>query len=157
MNKLPRSNLLALHSTLLALGSALLASSSLAQSNDSSGSQIRHLLELQSSAWNRGDIAGYMDGYWKSDSLIFTSGGTVSRGWQATFDKYARKYDTKENMGTLVFSEVEVTILSDRSAWVLGRWELKRTTDHPHGIFTLVLRKFPEGWKIVHDHTSMEQ
>ena len=127
-----------------------------AQTGETGPAQIRRLLEMQSSAWNRGDIAGYMDGYWKSDSLLFTSGGTVSRGWQATYDKYSRKYDTKEKMGTLSFSGIEVMILSEHSAWVLGRWELKRAADHPHGVFTLVLRRFPGGWRIVHDHTSAE-
>ena len=154
MNQFLRPN--SLCPPLFALCSTLLACSLFAQTRDSASSQIIHLLDLQASAWNRGDIAGYVDGYWKSDSLIFTSGGTVSRGWQATFDKYARKYDTKEKMGTLIFSELEVTILSERSAWVLGQWQLKRATDHPHGIFTLVLRNFPEGWRIVHDHTSAE-
>jgi len=118
--------------------------------------EIHNVLDLQASAWNRGDIVGYMEGYWKSDSLIFTSGGVVNRGWQETFEKYSAKYDTKEKMGTLNFSNIEVTLLSSRSAWVLGKWELVRTSDRPHGVFTLVLRKFTDGWKIVHDHTSAE-
>lgn len=116
---------------------------------------IASVLDQQVQAWNNGDIAGYVKGYWHSDSLVFTSGGTVHRGWKATFEKYSGKYDSKEKMGTLVFSSVEIFILSEGTAWVLGKWELQRSEDRPHGIFTLVLKKFSDGWKIVHDHTSL--
>jgi ketosteroid isomerase-like protein len=115
---------------------------------------VQEVLDAQARAWNDGDIAGYMQGYWQSDSLVFTSGGNVRRGWQATFEKYLRTYDTREKMGILTFSELEVSILSENSALVLGKWELKRASDRPHGVFTLILRRFPDGWKIVHDHTS---
>jgi len=115
---------------------------------------ISALIQAQAGAWNRGDIEGYMEGYWKSDSLVFTSGATVQRGWNATFKKYKTSYDTREKMGRLEFSEMEITELSDSSAWVLGRWKLLRAHDTPGGVFTLILRKFHNGWKIVHDHTS---
>ncbi len=123
---------------------------------ESPESEIRKVLERQSDAWNHGDIRGYMDGYWQSDSLVFTSGGTVNRGWQATFKKYSTKYDTPEKMGRLMFSDVEVTIISETSAWVLGTWELVRRSDHPRGIFTLVMKRFDGGWKIIHDHTTLK-
>ncbi len=126
-----------------------------ALSNESQKQMIASVLDHQVQAWNKGDIAGYMQGYWHSDSLIFTSGGSVNRGWRATLEKYSGKYDSKEKMGTLVFSNMEIFSLSENAAWVLGRWELQRSTDHPHGIFTLVFRRFPDGWKIVHDHTSL--
>ena len=116
--------------------------------------QIMTVLDSQAEAWNRGDIEGYMQGYWKSDSLIFTSGGNVQRGWQATLEKYKKSYGSKSKMGTLIFSDLEPLLLSPESACVFGRWELKRSSDHPHGVFTLILRKFSDGWKIVHDHTS---
>ena len=118
--------------------------------------QIQSVLSLQAEAWNHGDIEGYMQGYWKSDSLLFTSGGKMQRGWQATFEKYKKSYDSKAKMGTLKFSELEITILSPKSAWVFGHWELLRENDHPGGVFTLVLRKFSDGWKNIHDHTSKE-
>jgi beta-aspartyl-peptidase (threonine type) len=124
---------------------------------ESDSAEIRELLAIQAAAWNHGDIAGYMEGYWKSDSLLFTSGGTLNRGWQSTLDKYEEKYDTRERMGFLTFSNIELNILSETSAWVLGRWELQRTADTVGGVFTLVLRKFPEGWRIVHDHTSVKE
>lgn len=118
--------------------------------------QILSVLQVQADAWNRGDIEGYMQGYWKSDSLVFTSGSKIQRGWQATFDKYKKSYDTKEKMGVLKFSQLEVTLLSPTSAWVLGHWELERKDDRPGGVFTLILRKFSGGWKVIHDHTSKE-
>jgi ketosteroid isomerase-like protein len=116
--------------------------------------EIGALLDAQAAAWNRGDVAGYMEGYWKSDSLLFTSGGNVRRGWKETYEKYAASYDTREKMGTLKFSNLEYYLPAPGAAWVFGRWELERTNDRPGGVFTLVLKKFPEGWKIVHDHTS---
>jgi len=117
---------------------------------------VESVLVRQADAWNRGDIRGYMEGYWKSDSLLFTSGGAVRRGWDSTLAKYLRSYRTRAEMGTLSFSGLEIRILSQEAAWVFGRWELVRAQDRPSGVFTLILRKFPGGWKIIHDHTSLE-
>lgn len=119
-------------------------------------SEVGALLTAQAAAWNRGDIAGYMDGYWRSDSLLFTSGGSIRRGWTETFEKYAATYDSREKMGTLAFSGLEFHLPAPGAAWVFGRWELARASDRPGGVFTVVLRRFPEGWKIVHDHTSSD-
>ncbi len=116
--------------------------------------EIPEVLTNQVSAWNHGDIKGYMEGYWKSDSLLFTSAGKNQRGWQATFEKYKKSYDSKEKMGHLTFSNLEFYTLSPDAAWVFGKWELERSGDHPSGLFTLIFKKFPDGWKIVHDHTS---
>ena len=127
------------------------------QPSDTTGSGgIRTVLEEQARAWNKGDIDGYMQGYWESDSMLFTSGGNIQRGWRAARDKYKLGYSTREAMGALTFSAIEIHPLSETSAWVFGHWLLERAKDHPHGVFTLVMRKFPEGWKIVHDHTSAE-
>lgn len=114
------------------------------------------MLELQLQAWNRGDIEGYMEGYWKTDSLLFTSSGKIQRGWNATFEKYKKSYYTKAKMGNLVFSNLAITLLFDESAWVFGYWELSREKDNPKGLFTLIFRKFATGWKIIHDHTSSQ-
>jgi len=118
--------------------------------------EVASVLDAQAAAWNRGDIAGYMEGYWKSDSLLFTSGGNVRRGWRETFEKYSASYDTPEKMGKLSFSEMEFHLPAPGAAWVFGRWTLDRQADRPGGVFTLVLKKFPEGWRIVHDHTSSD-
>lgn len=114
---------------------------------------IRRVMEDQAAAWNRGDIEGFMEGYWKSEKLTFVS-SRVTRGWQQTLDNYKRSYDTREKMGTLTFSDLEITVLSKDAALVLGSWSLKRANDAPGGKFTLIFRKFREGWRVVHDHTS---
>jgi ketosteroid isomerase-like protein len=112
------------------------------------------VMDNQVSAWNRGDVDGFMKGYWNSPKLIFVSGDNVTRGWQPTLDRYKKNYDSKEKMGKLEFKEVELNILSPDAAVVLGSWHLARDKDEPHGKFTLVFRKFPEGWCIIMDHTS---
>lgn len=111
------------------------------------------VMREQSAAWNRGDIEGFMRGYWNSDKLVFVS-SRVTRGWQPTLENYQRGYPTKEAMGRLTFSDLEVTVLSNDAAVVLGSWALERAKDNPKGKFTLIFRKFKEGWRIVHDHTT---
>ena len=115
---------------------------------------IRAVLDAQRDAWNRGDIEGYMDGYDRSEKTEFVGGDSISRGWQTVLDRYQKKYDSREKMGTLTFTEVEITLLSKDAALVLGRWRLKRTSDEPNGTFTLLFRKTKAGWRIVHDHSS---
>ena len=115
---------------------------------------IRAVLDAQAAAWNRGDIEGYMDGYDRSPKTEFVGGDSITRGWQEVFDRYKQHYDSREKMGTLTFSDLEIKILSKDAALVLGRWRLKRANDEPHGTFTLLFRKTKSGWKIVHDHTS---
>ena len=116
--------------------------------------EIRAVLKAQAEAWNRGDIDGYMAGYARAGSTLFVSGDTVTRGWKTVRDRYARKYDSREKMGVLSFAEVEVTPISGDAALVVGRWKLVRKGDDPRGRFTLLMRRRPEGWRIVHDHTS---
>lgn len=115
---------------------------------------IRAVLDAQRDAWNRGDIEGYMDGYHRSPDTEFVSGDRINRGWQTVLERYKKTYNSREKMGTLTFSDLEITVLSKDSALVLGRWHLKRASDEPHGTFTLLFRKTNAGWKIVHDHTS---
>jgi len=116
--------------------------------------EIRKVMDDQSAAWNRGDIDGFMAGYWKSEKLTFISGTEVTRGWQPTLDRYKKGYDSRAKMGELKFSDLEFTVLSKDAAVVLGSWGLTREKDNPHGKFTLTFRKFKEGWRIVMDHTS---
>jgi len=118
------------------------------------GEDIRRVMDDQTRAWNRGDIDGFMDGYWRSEKLIFVSGDNVTRGWRPTLDRYKKSYDTRAKMGVLTFSDLEVDVLSKDAAIVLGSWKLKREKDEPKGKFTLTWRRFPAGWRIVIDHTS---
>lgn len=125
---------------------------------------IRAVLDAQVKAWNKGDLDGFMAGYWNDDKLTFISGGDITSGWKKTKERYEKRYksDGKE-MGRLTFSEVEVETFSPNAAKLTGRFDLafdkekddrKRTA---RGRFTLILRKFPDGWKITHDHTSAEE
>lgn len=116
--------------------------------------EINKVLTAQAQAWNRGDIDGYMQGYARAASTQFVSGDTLTRGWETVRDRYKAKYGNREKMGTLVFADVKVTELAPDSAMAVGRWRLKRNNDQPHGRFTLLFRRLPEGWRIVHDHTS---
>jgi ketosteroid isomerase-like protein len=115
---------------------------------------IRAVLDAQSDAWNRGDIEGYMDGYDRSPATEFVGGDTITRGWQLVLDRYRKKYDSRDKMGVLTYSDVEITMLSRDAALVLGRWRLKRASDEPHGTFSLVFKRTKAGWRIVHDHSS---
>lgn len=115
---------------------------------------VRTVLDAQRDAWNRGDIESYMDGYARSADITFVSGDTITRGWQTVHDRYKKNYDTREKMGTLTFSDLETSVLSTDAAVTIGRWHLQRTSDQPHGRFTLVFRRTGQGWRIVHDHTS---
>src|SRR5688572_5391156 len=115
---------------------------------------IRAVLDAQRDAWNRGEIEGYMDGYDRSTETVFISGDSLTRGWQTVLDRYKKNYDSREKMGTLSFSELEIKVLSKDAALVIGRWQLQRAPDQPHGRFTLLFRRTKAGWRIVHDHTS---
>ena len=120
----------------------------------SSVAEIQSVLTAQQDAWNRGEIDAFMTAYAQSASTVFVSEDEVTRGWETVRDRYRVKYSDRAKMGTLSFSDVEVTMLSPDAAVVLGRWRLKRANDQPHGRFTLIFKRLPEGWRIVHDHTS---
>jgi ketosteroid isomerase-like protein len=124
--------------------------------NDSKA--IERVLHTQQVAWNRHDLEGFMAGYWRSPELTFFSGAKEQNGWQATMDRYLATYaGPGHEMGTLEFSGLRIEVLGQQAAFVRGAWKLTMSDGKkPHGLFTLVFRKFPEGWKIVHDHTSAE-
>lgn len=116
--------------------------------------EIRAVLNAQAAAWNRGDVDAYIDGYARAASTEFISGDTLTRGWRTVRDRYRKKYNNRAKMGTLTFSEVQITTLAPDAALVVGRWRLVRRNDKPHGFFTLLFRRTSGGWRIVHDHTS---
>lgn len=115
--------------------------------------EINKVLEAQITAWNSGNIPGFMRGYHKSDETVFTSNGRIVRGWKTMQQRYTKTYG-RGNMGHLKFSDVEINLLSKNSAWVLGHWDLRRGNATASGAFTLIFRKTRSGWKIIHDHTS---
>ena len=117
---------------------------------------LRALLTSQAADWNRGDIDAFMRGYWNSPEITFAGTSGVSRGWQTVLDHYHKNYPDRAAMGHLDFSEIEITPLGNDAALILGRWHLNRDAGPVGGIFTLVARRFPEGWRIIHDHTSTD-
>jgi len=143
-------NLLLLFSFFLIFAAGVSAQSK----NDKIAAEIRRVMDAQATAWNAGDIDGFMRGYWNSPELVFVSSDNVTKGWQPTLERYKKNYDSRAKMGTLTFSDLEIEVLSKDAAKVLGSWSLAREKDNPKGKFTLIFRKFKDGWKIVHDHTS---
>jgi beta-aspartyl-peptidase (threonine type) len=119
-------------------------------------SAIEQVLHTQQDAWNHHNIEAFMDGYWNSPNLTFFSGAKETAGWQATLDRYKSTYASPgHEMGTLDFSNLRIEILGPEAAFVRGSWHLTMSDGKtPHGLFTLTFRKFPDGWKIIHDHTS---
>lgn len=115
---------------------------------------ITNLLEKQRLAWNRGDLDGYMQGYWKSDSLLFVGKNGSKYGWKSTLENYKKSYPDDDAMGMLTFNIMQINVIDLKNAFVLGGWHLKREKDEPQGFFTLWLRRIKGEWKIVADHTS---
>ena len=112
------------------------------------------VIDTQQTAWNAGDIDGFMQGYWQSSELRFASGGTVTHGWQATRDRYHSRYSDRALMGELKFESLEIEILASNAAVVHGAWSLQRELDQPSGLFTLIFRNIAGEWKIVSDTTT---
>jgi ketosteroid isomerase-like protein len=123
---------------------------------------IKHVLVSQVEAWNHGNLEGFMQGYWHSPDLLFYSGGSITRGWEPTLQRYRQRYQAEgKEMGKLEFQDLNIEVLSWKSAVVTGKFQLtlSKTPDgkQPHGLFTLVFKRMPPmGWKIVHDHTSAD-
>jgi ketosteroid isomerase-like protein len=117
---------------------------------------IKHVLVSQIEAWNRGDLEAFMDGYWRSPELTFFSGANVYKGWQAALQRYHQAYQgAGKEMGKLDFQDLNIDLLGRQSAVVTGKWQLTMSGGKmPHGVFTLIFKKLPPGWRIVHDHSS---
>ena len=115
---------------------------------------LRAVLDRQVADWNAGSIDDFMRGYAPADTTRFASGGEVRLGWNTVRERYQKTYADKAAMGRLTFSDLDITMLSADAALVFGRWRLAREKDAPSGLFTLVFRRGPGGWRIVHDHTS---
>ena len=118
---------------------------------------IRELIQKQSADWSAGDLDAFMEVYWKSEDLTFSSGGHTTRGWNATFKRYRERYPDKTTMGKTAFSDLEFLRLDSNAYQVLGTWDLYRETDPIGGRFTLIFKKIDGHWRIVHDHTSARQ
>ncbi len=115
--------------------------------------KIKEVMNRQETAWNNGDIEGFMDGYWKSDSLMFIGKNGIKYGWQTTLDNYKNSYPDKESMGELQFEILKLEV-ENATAYMLGKWKLVREEDEPNGYFTLYWKEIDEKWLITIDHTS---
>jgi beta-aspartyl-peptidase (threonine type) len=125
---------------------------------DEAREAVLKVLRDQEAAWNRGDLDRFMSGYWRSDDLTFYSGGDVQHGWQATYDRYRKTYQAEgKEMGSLTFDQLLIDPTGPTSALVRGRWQLTFSDGKTAGgLFTLLFREEPQGWCVVHDHTSKQ-
>lgn len=123
---------------------------------ESAEEAIRMVLNSQTEAWNQGSIRAFMEGYAQTDSLRFASGGNVWYGWDETLQRYQETYIDEGMMGALTFDDLDIRLVSADHAIVFGRWSLARSETYTDvgGLFTLLFQRRPEGWRIVHDHTS---
>ncbi|MGN7719656.1 YybH family protein [Chitinophaga sp. 22620] len=124
------------------------------RAQDPEVTRIKALMDAQLKAWNAGNLEGFMDTYWKSDSLLFIGKKGLTYGWQATLDNYRKSYPGKEGMGTLAFNLLEFKKLPGDTYFVVGQWSLTRTISNLSGHFSILLRKISGEWKIVADHSS---
>jgi beta-aspartyl-peptidase (threonine type) len=135
--------------------------STLGVAGDDTGARaaIERVLQTQQDAWNRQNLDAFMTGYWNSPDLTFFSGANIASGWQGALERYRKTYQGEgKEMGKLEFSNLRIEPLGEDSAFVRGAWRLTMSDGKtPHGLFTLVFRRFPNGWKIIHDHTSAAQ
>lgn len=125
-----------------------------AEAQKSEEPAIRKLLQTQTESWNKGDIEGFMQTYWKNDSLMFIGKSGLTRGWQNTWNNYKKAYPDTAAMGQLFFDIIEVNRLSAEYYFVVGKWMLKRSVGDLSGHYTLVLRRRKGQWKIIADHSS---
>jgi ketosteroid isomerase-like protein len=125
-----------------------------AEAREAERAAISRVLHEQQAAWNRGDVDAFLVGYWHSPELTFSGSNGVSRGWNGVMARYKKNYPDRSAMGQLDFSELEFRFLGPDAALVLGHWHLNRDKGDIGGVFSLVWQRFPEGWKIIHDHTS---
>jgi len=112
---------------------------------------ILNVMKLQEKAWSANDLEGFMQGYWKNDSLKFYGGNGLTKGWQQTLDNYKKRYPTKEHSGTLNFKINDISKIGEGSYWVMGEYFLKRTVGDVNGVFIIIFKKIDGEWKIVAD------
>ncbi|HHF51825.1 MAG TPA: nuclear transport factor 2 family protein [Candidatus Aminicenantes bacterium] len=114
---------------------------------------LNSIIKQQQTAWNNHDIEGFMAHYWQSEDMTFQSGDQRLYGWETLLNRYKTNY-TGEKMGTLTFSDIKIKVLSADSAYAIGRWMVKQEDTASNGVFTIIFKRFPSGWKIIHDHSS---
>ena len=154
MRKIPRWTLMVATALGVLFFAQIQPSAKAADERKADREAISAVLSAQQAAWNRSDVDAFLVGYWRSPELTFSGSSGVARGWDGILARYKKNYPDKAAMGQLDFSELEFRFLGPDATLVLGRWHLKREKDELGGVFSLVWQHFPDGWKIVHDHTS---
>jgi beta-aspartyl-peptidase (threonine type) len=124
------------------------------EERESDRAAITKILEAQQSNWNQGNVDAFLEGYWHSPDLTFSGSGGIARGWDGVLARYKKNYPDRATMGQLDFSGLEFHFLGKDAALVLGYWHLAQAQGDIGGVFSLVWQRFPEGWHIIHDHTS---
>lgn len=115
---------------------------------------IKSIMDKQTQCWNKGDIEGFMNGYWKSDSLRFLGRRGLTKGWQTTLDNYKKSYQNKDAMGKLFFTHISFEQLNDKQIFVVGKWKLVRQKDTLSGYYSLLWKKIDNQWRVIFDHTN---
>lgn len=136
---------------------AMLAACTQVEQKSNSGDSIaaiQSVMDAQESAWNRGDIDGFMLGYWNSDSLRFIGKRGITFGWQKTLENYKRGYPNANAMGQLTFTNLSMELTGDTTAYVIGKWELFRSSDTLSGHYSLLWKNIGGKWLITADHSS---
>lgn len=118
---------------------------------DTAKTAIFKVMKDQEIAWNNGDLEGFMQGYWKSDSLKFYGSNGLTKGWQNTLDNYKRGYPTKAETGTLNFVINDISRIENDNFWVMGEYHLKREVGDANGVFIIIFKRINNEWKIVAD------
>jgi uncharacterized protein (TIGR02246 family) len=136
------------------LASHLSAKSNMAVANEEAEKEINAVFDAQTAAWNRGDIPDFMKGYHNSPDTEFVGSGGVKRGYSEVMERYKKSYPDASAMGHLTFSNQTIHVLDPKAAYVVGEFHVERQSGNFSGVYTLIVRKFPEGWRIVHDHSS---
>jgi ketosteroid isomerase-like protein len=139
---------------LLAVAARVPKLSAASEERESDRAAIKKILEAQQNNWNQGNVNDFLEGYWRSPDLTFSGSGGIARGWDGVLARYKKNYPDRASMGQLDFSGLEFHFLGNDAALVLGHWHLARERGDIGGVFSLVWQRFPEGWRIIHDHTS---
>jgi ketosteroid isomerase-like protein len=139
---------------LLAVAARVPKLSAASEERESDRAAIKKILEAQQNNWNLGNVNDFLEGYWRSPDLTFSGSGGIARGWDGVLARYKKNYPDRASMGQLDFSGLEFRFLGNDAALVLGHWHLARERGDIGGVFSLVWQRFPEGWRIIHDHTS---
>ena len=153
---LARSNRILLTIICLSISPEFIRAQSASEAHAKDRAAIMQLLTNQQDAWNKGDVGAFMTAYWRSPDLTFSGARGTERGYDAVYARYKKAYPDRATMGHLDFSDLEFHFTCNDGALVLGHWHLTRDKDKGDigGVFSLVWQRFPEGWRIIHDHTS---